>query len=306
MNFQKIAPIPRVSDLLDNSFKKARDKSAAKSIKGDRLEVQKQKQKLKFDVVHGELNLKLKKVIDEFPSFNVLPKFYIKLIDLTLDLDEIRQSLGMFQWANKQVNKLHRDYSKKINPCQKFDQLKVLENQFYGRISSVIGKLEGSINSLIEIRKVMRSYPDIKDLPTVCIYGFPNVGKSTLLNKLTGSKAKVASYAFTTKRINVGYIDKKVQIIDVPGTLAREDKLNKIEMQAELVLEEVADVLVYIFDLTETCGYSVEEQKRLYNKIKNKKKVLIYLSKTDLLEDFNFKEKYYSLEEIEVEIKKLI
>ena len=39
----------------------------------------------------------------------------------------------------------------------------------------------------------------------VALFGFPNVGKSTLLSKLTPSKPKIANYSFTTKRINMGY-----------------------------------------------------------------------------------------------------
>ena len=100
----------------------------------------------------------------------------------------------------------------------------------------------------------MRTYPDVKEMFTVCIYGFPNVGKSTLLNKLTTSKATVAAYAFTTKEINAGYFtveDKKIQVFDVPGTLARENKMNYIELQAELVVKELADIIIYVFDVSE-------------------------------------------------------
>ncbi len=311
MNFEKIPPVENSKHFLDIAFRRAREKGKQKDLKGNWLQIIRKKESLKLDIIKDSLVPRLEKIITNFPNFDHLPEFYHKLMRLTLDYGELKKSLGNVNGTIKRVRIFHKDYVSKINKTKDRGKIKELVREFYGRISSTLRRSDKSLKFLEESRKMMKSYPDIKEMFTVCVYGFPNVGKSTLLNKLTQTKAKVAAYAFTTKSINAGYFTaegKEIQVLDVPGTLARAEKMNRIELQAELVVKELADVIIYVFDLSEFCGYSTEIQEKLLKNL-GKRKTLIYLSKTDIPEGKpspKFKYKFYSLEQLKEEIIKLV
>lgn len=284
MTLQKIISINKpdfyISKALKNSKKGRKVKSQDKK-KRQQLE-KLQRIRLYKDILCDDL----KKIIEGFPSFADLNPFYKDLIDSQLGTTKLKQELSNLKWVQKKITHLHKDYSNRIKQS-KGKIIAKYEKEFFGRTSSVFKKSAKSFKFLEHSRRTLQDFPVIKtNMNTICIAGFPNVGKSTLLNKLTGSAVEIKPYPFTTKQILVGYIEKKLQLVDTPGSLNRYEKMNKIEKQAYLAIKYLAAKIIYIFDLTETCGYEIEKQVDLFKKIKNEfqdKEIIIFFSKTDLL-----------------------
>jgi nucleolar GTP-binding protein len=141
----------------------------------------------------------------------------------------------------------------------------------------VLKQVDKELNILSFAQNIIKDFPEIQDLPTIVIAGYPNVGKSSLIKCLSSARPKIAKYPFTTQEIHVGHIKKKdkyitniYQIIDTPGLLDRPlSERNDIEKQAIAALTHLADLIVFILDPTETCGYSLKDQNHLIDQMKD-------------------------------------
>lgn len=286
MTFQSIKRIEKAQVYLDVAITKALKAKSGKHKKPD-LNKAKQIWLKNISIIDGVLSFKLNEIIKSFPALDNLTEFYSELLKVTLSYEELKKALASVNWARKKINQFAKDCKSTVREARSFEKIDNTRRAFIGRTSSVMKRIDKQLDYLEKARITLADYPVIKqDLFTVCIAGFPNVGKTTLLSKLTTSKPEIQPYAFTTKRLNLGYAEmnnQKIQFIDAPGTLARPDKMNNIEKQAYLAIKYVADAVIFIFDLLEP--HPLEEQKRLLEKIKEfRKPVILYLSKTDLLE----------------------
>jgi nucleolar GTP-binding protein len=312
MNFQDLQSINDSKFYLDQAFKKSKlqgEKVFAKSS-GDQLSriIRTESEKLK--TFSNTLKEYMDNIVKKFPNIDNLPEIYTELVRLTLDYDLLKKSLGSLNWVNKRIEELTSICWKSLRASDSKTAINTAMNAYYGRIGSLMRQVDKHLRYIEEARRTMRDYPTLKtDLYTVAITGFPNIGKSTLLSKITTAKPEIKDYSFTTKKINQGYAKyglRKVQFVDTPGVLDR-SKMNNIELQAFLVLKYLVNLIIYVIDLTEP--YPIKKQEELLKKLKeHDKPVIIYLSKTDILPKEVFekaKKKYRAVTNIDDLNKKI-
>lgn len=134
-------------------------------------------------------------------------------------------------------------------------------------------------------------------IPVVALVGRPNVGKSTLFNKIVGKKVSIIedTPGVTRDRIyqEATYNKKKFYLIDTGGIDTSTEKFNdEIKMQAEIAIKE-ADVVIFIVDGKEgltTNDLTVKEILR-----KSQKKVIVAINKMDVKEAENNIYDFYEL-----------
>ncbi len=268
-----IPTIPTPDELLDKGFRRGkksadlmRTQKIPKHLKGKKIE------ETRVITACQVIKDKLKMIIDSVPIIEELPEFYQDYIDITVGVDDLKQSLGGLNWAYGILTQLEKEYGGKIrnNPSERASGF---QKQAYGRIASVVNKIKKDLDILDFAKQNLRNMPTVDfNALTIVIAGFPNVGKSTLLKQITGADPQVANYPFTTKGIQIGHTERhwqEIQIIDTPGLLDRPVlEMNNIELNALIALEHLADAILFIFDGSETCGFTLENQYNLYEQIK--------------------------------------
>ncbi len=294
-----IPTVPTPEEILDKSFSRA--KKAANKVRTSKIpRYQKAKKteeariKTACQVTKDTLN----NLLNKTPKVESMHMFHQDYIDVMVGVDQLKKSLGALKWAEGLISKLENEYVFKVRRSRPENAANVRKAAF-GRISSVVRQIGDELDFLNYVKGKLRNMPTIDfEAFTIVIAGFPNVGKSTLLRQITPAEPKVADYPFTTHGIQIGHFEKrwkKYQIIDTPGLLDRPIMdMNNIELRAMVALEHLADVILYIFDASETSGYPLESQMRLYKEIEHvfDTPIMNVFNKMDLVENIKYLDEY--------------
>ena len=136
----------------------------------------------------------------------------------------------------------------------------------------------------------------LKTIADIGIIGLPNAGKSSLLAAITNANPKIANYEFTTLNPNLGvasYDDKEITIADIPGLIEGAHKGTGLGIQFLKHVERCKSLL-HMIDITkddiEESYNQVKTELKNYSSKLSKKKELIVLNKTDLIDQKKVKE----------------
>ena len=134
---------------------------------------------------------------------------------------------------------------------------------------------------------------ELKVIADVGLVGFPNVGKSTFLSKVTNARPKIANYHFTTLNPNLGVVDlddaKGFVIADIPGLI--EGASEGVGLGHEFLRHiERTKLIVHIVDAASTEGrdpiedsYAINKELEAYNEEIAKRPQFIAANKIDMI-----------------------
>lgn len=136
---------------------------------------------------------------------------------------------------------------------------------------------------------------ELKVIADVGLVGFPNVGKSTLLSRVTNARPKIANYHFTTLNPNLGVVDldghNGFVIADIPGLI--EGASEGVGLGHEFLRHiERTKVLIHMVDAASTEGrdpiadiYAINKELEAYNPLLLARPQVIAANKTDAIYD---------------------
>ncbi|MBP2171960.1 NOG1 family protein [Methanococcus voltae] len=260
----------------------------------------------KIRVISSVLSDNLIKIVEKTPSVDNLQPFYREILEIMVGSDEFKKSLAAIQWASDIIRRLGIQYSRRAKKAKSPQDASFYRKQFVGRVSSIIKQIYPNLAFLGVAQNKLKNIPTVKDLPSIVIAGYPNVGKSTLLRTLTGAEPEVNTYPFTTKGLNIGYTEEGIQVVDTPGVLDRPIyERNDIELHAVIAINYLSDALIYVIDPTEHCGFTVDAQMSLLKEVEKtfSVPVIVAMTKSDLENVDMDEDKIARIEDMEKELE---
>ncbi|XP_039378661.1 nucleolar GTP-binding protein 1 isoform X1 [Mauremys reevesii] len=233
---------------------------------------------------------RLTQILTDFPKLDDIHPFYADLMNVLYDKDHYKLALGQINIAKNLIDNVSKDYVRLMKYGDSLYRCKQLKRAALGRMCTIIKRQKQSLEYLEQVRQHLSRLPTIDpNTRTLLLCGYPNVGKSSFINKVTRADVEVQPYAFTTKSLFVGHMDYRYlrwQVVDTPGILDHPlEERNTIEMQAITALAHLRAAVLFVMDVSEQCGHSLEEQLELFRNIKPlfaNKPLIIVANKCDV------------------------
>lgn len=157
---------------------------------------------------------------------------------------------------------------------------------------------------------------ELKSLADVGLVGFPNVGKSTILSKVTAATPKIADYHFTTIDPNLGVVKTEYGdsfvIADIPGIIEGASEGTGLGIQFLRHVERTR-LLLHVLDVAGTEGRNPvedfhkinEELKKYSEKLANRKQIIVANKIDSMQEEENLRNLEKLAKENDLEIYKI-
>eukprot|EP01064_Diplonema_japonicum_P026666 TRINITY_DN3817_c0_g1_i2.p1 TRINITY_DN3817_c0_g1~~TRINITY_DN3817_c0_g1_i2.p1 ORF type:complete len:652 (+),score=228.07 TRINITY_DN3817_c0_g1_i2:71-2026(+) len=291
-NFKQLEAVPKAKEFIDVVLSKTQRKTPTVVHKGYQITRIRAFYMRKVKFTQKNIHDKLTGVLEAFPRLDDVHPFYAELMNVLYDRDHYKAALGRINTTRHYIDQLGREYVRLLKYGDSLYRCKQLKRAALGRMATLLKKLDDSLGYLEQVRQHLSRLPSIDpNTRTLVVCGFPNVGKSSFMNKVTRADVDVQPYAFTTKSLFVGHTDYRFmswQVIDTPGILDKPlDQASTIEMQSITALAHLKATVLYFMDLSCQCGYSIDQQIALFQNISPLfvgKPLLVVLNKCDVLD----------------------
>lgn len=290
-NFKKIQVVPTSKDFIDIVLSKTQRKTPTIIHKQYNISRIRAFYLRKIKYTQQNYHDKLTQIVTDFPRMEDIHPFYADLMNVLYDKDHYKLALGQINTAKHLIDNVTKDYARLMKYGDSMYRCKQLKRAALGRMCTIMKRQNQSLQYLEQVRQHLSRLPSIDpNTRTLLLTGFPNVGKSSFMNKVTRADVEVQPYAFTTKSLYVGHMDYQYlrwQVVDTPGILDHSlEERNTIEMQAITALAHLRAAILYVMDISEQCNKSLEEQIELFESIKplfTNKPIMVCLNKVDVL-----------------------
>ncbi|XP_060761943.1 nucleolar GTP-binding protein 1 [Neoarius graeffei] len=289
-NFKKIMVIPTAKDFIDLTLSKTQRKTPTVIHKHYQIHRIRHFYMRKVKFTQQNYHDRLSQIIMDFPKLDDIHPFYADLMNVLYDKDHYKLALGQINIAKNLIDNVAKDYVRLMKYGDSLYRCKQLKRAALGRMCTILKRQKQSLEYLEQVRQHLSRLPTIDpNTRTLLLCGYPNVGKSSFINKVTRADVEVQPYAFTTKSLFVGHMDYKYlrwQVVDTPGILDHPlEERNTIEMQAITALAHLRAAVLYVMDVSEQCGHTLSQQLELFNSIRPlfaNKPLIVVVNKCDV------------------------
>uniref|UniRef100_A0A9R1SDH2 Nucleolar GTP-binding protein 1 n=2 Tax=Cyprinus carpio TaxID=7962 RepID=A0A9R1SDH2_CYPCA len=272
-NFKKIMVVPTAKDFIDLTLSKTQRKTPTVIHKHYQIHRIRHFYMRKVKFTQQNYHDRLSQILTDFPKLDDIHPFYADLMNVLYDKDHYKLALGQINIAKNLIDNVAKDYVRLMKYGDSLYRCKQLKRAALGRMCTILKRQKQSLEYLEQVRQHLSRLPTIDpNTRTLLLCGYPNVGKSSFINKVTRADVEVQPYAFTTKSLFVGHMDYRYlrwQVVDTPGILDHPlEERNTIEMQAITALAHLRAAVLYVMDVSEQCGHTLSQQLELFNNIR--------------------------------------
>lgn len=297
VNFKSINKVPSNLELIDIALNKTQRKTPTVIHPSYQISRIRAFYTRKITYSCKEFTDRLEIITTQFPRLENIHPFYSNLLNILYDRDHYKMALGHVSSTRGAIERIAKEYVRLVKYAESLYRAKQLKRAALGKMATMAKKLGKSMEYLEEVRQNLSRLPTIDpSTRSLMLCGYPNVGKSSFINKVSRAQVDVQSYAFTTKNLYVGHFDynyQKWQVIDTPGILDHPiEERNTIEMQTITALAHIQSTVLFFMDISTASGYTIEEQIGLCKSLEPiLGNFLVCITKCDLL-NYNFENKF--------------